>query len=204
MKVGGHDIRYVREADRNTIRCSFKRYDEQSGALRTFLLVNYFRHHARFFLAIFSSFAVRHVLLLNRESHRLNPSMSCSLNRLNLDFHVRLVIDLQNGNVQGPLDEFGSQRVAAIRFPVSFGPKSINERLRFLSPIYKLIRYHRLIFDSVADGVFRSTYMPWIDSITFIKAGEKEEIELRLNSSYENVWRVLKERLDVWTNPPCG
>jgi hypothetical protein len=102
------------------------------------------------------------------------------------------------------LDEFGSQRVAATRFPVPFGPKSINERLRFLSPIYKLIRYHRLIFDSVADGVFRSTYMPWIDSITFIKAGEKEEIELRLNSSYENVWRVLKERLDVWTNPPCG
>jgi hypothetical protein len=68
--------------------------------------------------------------------------------------------------------------------------------LDFLSPIYKLIRYHRLIFDSVADGVFRSTYMPWIDSIAFIKAGEKEEIELRLNSSYENVWRVLKERLD--------
>ena len=94
------------------------------------------------------------------------------------------------------LDEFGSQRVAAIRFPVPFGPKSVNERRRFLSPIYKLIRYHRLIFDSVADGVFRSTYMPWIDSITHLKAGEKEEIELRLNSNYENVWRVLKERLD--------
>ena len=94
------------------------------------------------------------------------------------------------------LDEFGSQRVAAIRFPVPFGPKSINERRRFLSPIYKLIRYHRLIFDSVSDGVFRSTYQPWIDSITFVKAGEKEEIELRLNSNYENVWRVLKERLD--------
>ena len=94
------------------------------------------------------------------------------------------------------LDEFGSQRVAAIRFPVPFGPKSINERLRFLSPIYKLIRYHRLIFDSVADGVFRSTYLPWIDSITHVRAGEKEEIELRLNSNYENVWRVLKERLD--------
>jgi hypothetical protein len=95
------------------------------------------------------------------------------------------------------LDEFGSQPVAAIRFPVPFGPKSINERLRFLSPIYKLIRYHRqLIFGSVADGVFRSTYLPWIDSITFIKAGEKEEIELRLNSNYENVWRVLRERLD--------
>ena len=94
------------------------------------------------------------------------------------------------------LDKFGSQRVAAIRFLVPFGPKSINERRRFLSPIYKLIRYHRLIFDSVADGVFRSTYLPWIDSITQLKAGEKEEIELRLNGNYENVWRVLKERLD--------
>jgi hypothetical protein len=94
------------------------------------------------------------------------------------------------------LDEFGSQRVAVIRFPVPFGLKSINERARFLSPIYKLIRYHRLIFDSVADGVFRSTYLPWIDSITHVRAGEKEEIELRLNSNYENVWRVLKERLD--------
>jgi Initiator Replication protein len=94
------------------------------------------------------------------------------------------------------LDEFRSQRVAAIRFPVPFGPKSINERLRFLSPMYKLIRYHRLTFDSVADGVFRSTYLPWIDSITHVKAWEKEEIELRLNSNYENVWRVLKERLD--------
>ena len=93
------------------------------------------------------------------------------------------------------MDEFGSQRVAAIRFPVPFGPKSINERRRFLSPIYKLIRYHRLIFDSVADGVFRSTYVPWIGSITFVKAGEKEEVELRLNSDYENVWRVLRERL---------
>src|SRR5580704_8181843 len=94
------------------------------------------------------------------------------------------------------LDKFGSQRVAAIRFPVPFGPKSINERRRFLSPIYKLIRYHRLIFDSVADGVLRSTYLPWIASIAHVRAGEKEEIELRLNSNYENVWRVLKKRLD--------
>jgi hypothetical protein len=93
-------------------------------------------------------------------------------------------------------DEFGSQRVAAIRFPVPFAPRSINERRRFLSPIYKLIRYHRLIFDSVANGVFRSTYLPWIDSITHVRAGEKEEIALRLNSNYENVWRVLKKRLD--------
>jgi hypothetical protein len=71
--------------------------------------------------------------------------------------------------------------------------RCINVRRRFLSPIYKLIRYHRLIFDSVADGVFRSTYPPWIDSITRVRAGE---IELRLNSNYENVWRVLRERLD--------
>jgi plasmid replication initiation protein len=94
------------------------------------------------------------------------------------------------------LDNFGSQRVAAIRFPVPVGPKKINDRLRFLSPIYRLIRYHRLIFDSVADGAFRSTYLPWIDSITHLRSGEKEEIELRLNSNYDNVWRVLKERLD--------
>jgi hypothetical protein len=94
------------------------------------------------------------------------------------------------------LDEFGSQRAAVIRSPVPFGPKSISERARFLSPIYRLIRYHRLIFDSVADGVFRSTYIPWIEAITHVRAGEKEEIALRLNSNYENVWRMLKERLD--------
>jgi hypothetical protein len=40
-----------------------------------------------------------------------------------------------------------------------------------------LIRYHRLIFDRVRIGVFRSTYLPWIDSITRVRAGEKEEIE---------------------------
>jgi hypothetical protein len=69
-----------------------------------------------------------------------------------------------SGIVRQLLDKFGSQRVAAIRFPVPFGPKSINERRRFLSPIYKLIRYHRLIFDSVADGVFRSTFLVWTPS----------------------------------------
>jgi Initiator Replication protein len=94
------------------------------------------------------------------------------------------------------LDKFGSQRVGVIRLPVPFGRKKVKERRNFLLPVYKLIRYHRLIFDSVADGVFRSTYLPWIDSITHVKAGVKEEIELRLNSNYENVWRVLKERLD--------
>ena len=39
-------------------------------------------------------------------------------------------------------------------------------------------------------------YLPWIDSITHVKPGENEELELRLNSNYEKVWRVLKQRLD--------
>jgi hypothetical protein len=41
------------------------------------------------------------------------------------------------------LDKFGSQRVAAIRFPVPFGPKKVEERHNFLLPVYRLIRYHR-------------------------------------------------------------
>jgi hypothetical protein len=58
------------------------------------------------------------------------------------------------------LDEFKSQRVAAIRFPVPFGLKSISERARFLSPIYKLIRYHQLIFLALRMGYFaRPTYL---------------------------------------------
>ena len=59
-----------------------------------------------------------------------------------------------------------------------------------------LIRYHRLIFDTIADGRLGSTYLPWIESITHIKAGEEEELELRLNSNYEKIWRMLKQRLD--------
>ena len=59
-----------------------------------------------------------------------------------------------------------------------------------------MIRYHRLTFESIADGALRSTYLPWIESITYIKAEEKEELELRLNSHYAEVWRMLKQRLD--------
>ena len=59
-----------------------------------------------------------------------------------------------------------------------------------------MIRYHRLTFDSIADGALRSTYLPWIESITHVKVGEEEELELRLNSNYEKVWRMLKQRLD--------
>src|SRR5260370_24305224 len=53
------------------------------------------------------------------------------------------------------LDKFGPQRVAAIRFPVPFGPKEYKERRNFLSPVYKLMRYHRLTFDSIANGALR-------------------------------------------------
>jgi hypothetical protein len=102
----------------------------------------------------------------------------------------------ERGIIRQLLEKFGPQQVAVIRVPVPFGPKKVEERRNFLLPVYRLIRYHRLIFDSVAHGVFRSTYLPRIDSITHVKAGEKEEIELRRNSNYENVWRVLKERLD--------
>ena len=59
-----------------------------------------------------------------------------------------------------------------------------------------MIRYHRLTFDSIADGALRSTYLPWIESITHVKAGEEEELEVRLNSNYEKVWRMLKQRLE--------
>ena len=59
-----------------------------------------------------------------------------------------------------------------------------------------MIRYHRLTFDSIADGTLRSTYLPWIESITHVKAGEEEELEVRLNSNYEKVWRMLKQRLE--------
>jgi hypothetical protein len=95
------------------------------------------------------------------------------------------------------LENFSQNQVAVIRLPVPFGAKQVKERREFLLPIYRLIRYHRLIFDSIADGALRSTYLPWIESITHIKAGEKEELELRLNSNYEKVWRKLKERLEI-------
>jgi hypothetical protein len=56
--------------------------------------------------------------------------------------------------------------------------------LTFLLPVYKLLRYHRLIFDNVADGAFRSTHLPWIEGITHVKAEEKEEMERERQSNY--------------------
>jgi hypothetical protein len=75
-------------------------------------------------------------------------------------------------------------------------PKSSKSDVTFLLPVYKLIRYHRLIFHSIADGALRSTYLPWIELITHVKAGEEEELELRLNSNCERIWCTLKQRLD--------
>jgi hypothetical protein len=94
------------------------------------------------------------------------------------------------------LEKCCPQQVSVIRLPVPFGPREFNERLNFLVPVYKLIRYHRLTFDSIADGALRWTYLPWIESITQIKSGEEEELGLRLNSNYEKVWRILRQRLN--------
>jgi plasmid replication initiation protein len=94
------------------------------------------------------------------------------------------------------LQKSGPQEVGVIRLPIPFAPKDFKERRDFLLPVYKLIRYHRLVFHSIADGALRWTYLPWIESITHVKAGEEEELEVRLNSNYEKVWRMLKQRLD--------
>ena len=71
------------------------------------------------------------------------------------------------------LEKCGPQQVGVIRLPVPFGPKEYKERRNFLSPVYKLMRYHRLTFDSIANGALRWTYLPWIESITHVKAGEE-------------------------------
>ena len=94
------------------------------------------------------------------------------------------------------LEKLGPQRAGVIRFPIPFGATQINERRKFLLPVYRLIRYHRLTFDSIAEGSLRSTYLPWLESITHIKTGDQEELELKLNSNCENIWRFLRERLD--------
>ena len=94
------------------------------------------------------------------------------------------------------LEKFGAQQAAVIRFRIPFGTKEISERRKFLLPIYRLIRYHRLVFDSITEGALRSTYLPWLESITHIKAGDKEELELKLNSDCAEIWRTLKGHLD--------
>ena len=94
------------------------------------------------------------------------------------------------------LDKFSPGQAAVIRLAVPSDPKKIKERRSFLLPVYRLIRYHRLVFDSIADGALRSTYLPWIESITHVKAAGAEELELRLNSNYEKAWRMLKRSLD--------
>jgi hypothetical protein len=93
------------------------------------------------------------------------------------------------------LEKFDTQGVGIIRFAIPFGREQVKERRQFLLPIYRLIRYHRLNFDIVVDGAVRSTYLPWIESITTIKTGKREELELRLNGNYRKIWRTLKESL---------
>ena len=93
------------------------------------------------------------------------------------------------------LEKSDTQEGGITRFPIPFGREQVKERRQFLLPIYRLIRYHRLNFDSVVDGAIRSTYLPWIESITTIKTGKREELELRLNANYQKIWRTLKESL---------
>ena len=104
--------------------------------------------------------------------------------------------EAERGIIRQLLEKCDPQQVNVIRLPVPFGPKKFKERRNFLLPVYKLIRYHRLTFEGIADGALRSTYLPWIESSTHVKAGEEEELEIRLNGNYEKVWRMLKQRLD--------
>ena len=94
------------------------------------------------------------------------------------------------------LEKSGPKQAGVIRFRIPFGTKEINERRKFLLPVYRLIRYHRLTFDSITEGALRSTYLPWLESITHIRAGDQEDLELKLNSNCEKIWGILKERLD--------
>ena len=93
------------------------------------------------------------------------------------------------------LEKVGPQKLGSIRIPIPFGPEEIKQRRKFLVPVYRLIRYHRLVFDSIADGAIRSTYLPWVESIALVKGRGTEELELRLNSNYAKVWLNLKQRL---------
>jgi hypothetical protein len=95
------------------------------------------------------------------------------------------------------LEKFEADGVGVITFPIPFGHgrEDSKERKEFLQPIYRLIRYHRLNFDTIVEGAVRSTYMPWVESITTIKSGKREELELRLNGKYEKIWRILIESL---------
>ena len=94
------------------------------------------------------------------------------------------------------LENFGPQQAGVIRLRIPFGAKQVKERRNFLLPIYRLIRYHRLVFDSIAEGALRSTYLPWLECITHVKTGDEEELELKLNSNYGKIWHKLKGHLD--------
>src|SRR5271167_3576197 len=87
----------------------------------------------------------------------------------------------ERGIIRQLLEKFGPQQVGVIRLRVPFGPKKVKERRNFLLPVYKLIRYHRLVFNSIGDGALRWTYLPWIESITHVKVAEEE------NSSSDSI-----------------
>lgn len=103
---------------------------------------------------------------------------------------------MEQGMIRQLLEKFTPGRPAAIRLAVPTEPTEAAARRDLLLRVNRLIRYHRLIFESVSDAAIRSTYLPWVESITHIKTGRGEELELALNSNYEEIWTTLKQSLE--------
>jgi len=93
------------------------------------------------------------------------------------------------------VEKFSSDRSTPITIPLPGERTETAARRDLLLRVHRLIRYHRLIFETVADGVIRSTYSPWVESITIIKTKEGDELEIALNRNYEKIWRMLKQHL---------
>jgi Initiator Replication protein len=102
---------------------------------------------------------------------------------------------VEQGIVRELVEKFSPGRPTPVRIPLPSERTETSARRDLLLRIYRLIRYHRLIFETVADGVVRSTYSPWVESITLIKTREGDELEIALNSNYEKIWRMLKQHL---------
>jgi plasmid replication initiation protein len=98
--------------------------------------------------------------------------------------------DTEQGIIRQLLEKYTPGGAPKILLPIQDMPKRSN-----LKTAYKLIRYHRLTFETATSGAVHSTYLPWIASITHIKMGGTEEIEITLNGSYRWVWSFLKRHL---------
>ena len=78
------------------------------------------------------------------------------------------------------LEKFDSDGVGVIRFPIPFGREKSKDRRLFLLPIYRLIRYHRLNFDSIVDGAIR------VDLCALDRVDHDDQnVESKKNSSFD-------------------